>query len=121
MKKLNILIASVLASSLIAGISLAAVKTDKNDAMAVSSAKITLDQATSTALGSVPGKIAKAEFSNDDDQKVWEIEVVSIDHKVFDLEIDASSGKIIKKQLDSKDMDHNHSENEEVEEYDDRN
>ncbi len=73
---------------------------EANDALAVESASITRYQAVMTALKAVPGKVAKAEFSNDDGYTVWDIEVVSINHQIYDLEIDANNGLVVKNSVD---------------------
>lgn len=71
-----------------------------NDAIRVISAKISLEQALEIARNTVPGKAAKIEYSTDDGQAVWEIEMVSRNQNVHDIEINASTGKVIKQKID---------------------
>jgi uncharacterized membrane protein YkoI len=76
-----------------------------SDALGVTSAAITMDQAVSIALQAVPGTAAKVEFEQEDNMTLWEVEVVSSDQQVFELEIDANSGEILEKQGDDDDED----------------
>ncbi|MCU7967296.1 MAG: PepSY domain-containing protein [gamma proteobacterium symbiont of Bathyaustriella thionipta] len=76
-----------------------------NDAIMVTSAKISLEQALEIARNAVPGKAAKIEYSTDDGQAVWEIEMVSRNQNVHDIEINASTGKVIKQKIDKIDDD----------------
>ena len=76
---------------------------EHNDALAIQSATVTLHEAVITALKLVPGKAVKAEFSNDDQLAVWEIEIVSMDQQVHDIEIDANHGTVVKQSLDNVD------------------
>jgi len=86
---------------------------EANDALAVESAPITLHQAVMTALKAVPGKVAKAEFLNDDSYTVWDIEVISIDHQIYDLEIDTNNGLVVKNSVDHVDEVHENNGQEE--------
>lgn len=75
-----------------------------NDALAVTTASVTLEQAVSIALQTVPGTVAEAEFDNDDGQAVWEVEIVGTDkQQVYEVKIDANSGKVIMQGIDEDD------------------
>lgn len=76
---------------------------EHNDALAIQSATVTLHEAVMTALKLVLGKAVKAAFSNDDQLAVWEVEIVSVDQQVYDLEIDANHGTVVKHSLDNVD------------------
>jgi len=86
-----------------AGASAFAKDNEKNDAVKVNDAKVSLQEAVSSALLLVPGKAVKAEFSNDDDNAVWEIEILSADKQVHDIEINAINKKVMKNKMDKKD------------------
>jgi copper chaperone CopZ len=61
----------------------------------VAKAKVTIDQAIKTALEKVPGKVVEAELEKKHDTLVWEVEVVTAEHKVMEVHIDANSGAVI--------------------------
>ena len=101
-KKLTVVAA--ISATVFAGVFIAqAHNSGENDALAAQSATITLDNAVYTALATVPGKATKAEFSNDDDENVWEIEIAGNDHRVHDVEINARNGIIVKNEIDHAD------------------
>lgn len=79
--------------------------TGTNDAITnLSKAQITLEQAVGTALGQHPGgKVTKAELDSEKGAAFYEVEVATADHKVFDVKIDAGSGKVLSSQLDTND------------------
>lgn len=76
-----------------------------NDAVAdLAKAQITLEQAVGTALGQHPGaKATKAELDSEKGATFYEVEVATADHQVFDVKIDAGSGKVLSSQLDKHD------------------
>ena len=77
-----------------------------NDALAVTTATVTLEQAVSIALQTVPGTAVKAEFDNDDGQTLWEVEIVATDkQQVYELKIDANSAKVVTQGIDKDDYD----------------
>lgn len=103
MKNLNSIIAAVAVSgAIITGGTMVvqAENTPTNDALTTASAAITLEQAIGMAQKSVSGTPTKAEFSTDEGMAVWEIEIVNANRQVFDIEVDATSGKILKQQAD---------------------
>ena len=75
---------------------------DENDAMSAKSAKVTLIQAVKVALEHIPGIAANAEFSTDEGQPLWEIEVITADNKVYDVEVNSLSG-VVTTHLDKAD------------------
>lgn len=76
-----------------------------NDAVAdLAKAQITLEQAITTALQQHPGgKASKAELDSEKGSTFFEVEVAAADQKVFDVKIDAASGKVLSNQLDKHD------------------
>ncbi len=62
-------------------------------------AKISFQQALSTALTKVPGSVIKAELEVEDGNLMYSFEIVSADRKVIEVEIDAGNGQV----LDSED------------------
>lgn len=100
------LLVTLVGASLLAGAAgVYAAQTDgqENDAAAAANAKITLNQAVDIALQQVPGTAAKAEFSNDEGQPLWEVEVYN-GTSAFDIEIDANSGNVVKNVADKADQ-----------------
>jgi uncharacterized membrane protein YkoI len=83
---------------------------NENDALAVSSAKISLSQAVAAAEQKVSGKAAKAEFEQAKGGRwVYDVEVVS-GAKVFDVSVDADTGNVIASVEDKNDRDDDHDE-----------
>lgn len=78
----------------------------ENDAAGVKTAAVSMVDAINTALSKVPGTPAKAEFETDDTKgnTLWQVEIVS-DKGVIDIEVDATTGQIIKQAADSNDQD----------------
>lgn len=104
MKTLSKTIAVIGMAVCIAGTSLYAyAESEKNDALAVKSVKISLSEALSSALEKVSGVASEVKFSNDDNQTVWEIEIIDQNQQVHDIEIDANSGAILKNKIDDND------------------
>ena len=59
------------------------------------SATITIDEAIKTASEKLAGKIIEAELERKHDKLVWEVEVVTAEHKVMEVHIDAQTGVVI--------------------------
>ena len=58
-------------------------------------AKVTIDQAITTASDKVAGTVIEAELEKKHDKLVWEVEVVTAENKVMEVYIDAASGAVI--------------------------
>jgi len=76
--------------------------TQENDALAVTKATVTLLQAVATAEQSANGKAARAEFEQDKKGPHYEVEIVS-GAKVYDVNVDAASGKVLSSVEDRND------------------
>lgn len=74
----------------------------KNDAMAISHARISLTQAVDIAERHAHGKATHAELEREKHGLVYEVEVVGKD-KVFDVRIDAVKGTVISAKADKPD------------------
>ena len=114
MKKLNKIIAAAVISGLTltgATMVVQAKSSSTNDALAVTTSSITLEQAIGIAQQAVVGTPAKAEFSSDDGTAVWEVEMIDQNQQVFDVEIDATSGKVLKQVADKSDHEDDDDEN----------
>ena len=66
----------------------------ENDAVAVTKAQTSLIQAVTAAEQNAGGKAARAEFEVDKKGPHYEVEVVN-GVKVFDVRVDAASGKVL--------------------------
>ncbi|SIS73960.1 PepSY domain-containing protein [Neptunomonas antarctica] len=77
-----------------------------NDVLAVSASSITLEQAVSIAQKTVVGTPAKVEVSTDHGAAVWDVEMIDNNQQVSDIEIDAISGKVLKRAADKANMIH---------------
>lgn len=97
MKKLQTIIATTLIGTAFTFGSLA-VKAD--DEMLVKQASVNIEQAIAIAVKAVPGTVVSAGFDKEHGQLIWEVEVLTADQKVMELDIDANDGKVIKKQVD---------------------
>jgi len=58
-------------------------------------AKITIDEAIKTASEKVSGKVIEAELDRKHGKLIWEVEVVTAEHKVVEVHIDAETGTFI--------------------------
>ena len=89
-----------LSAALVAALSAAAIgsadaaQSDRNDALAISTAVISLTRAVTAAEQHVGGKASRAEYELDDGQWIYEVEVVR-DGTVMDVKVDAASGKVL--------------------------
>tara|TARA_R110001583_G_scaffold52684_2_gene163278 strand:+ start:115 stop:522 length:408 start_codon:yes stop_codon:yes gene_type:complete len=133
MKKLNkIIVAAVISGLMGASMMVQANSSSDNDTLAVNTPSVTLNEAVNTpsvtlneaviiAQKTVDGIPSKAEFSTDDGSAVWQVEIIDANKQIFDIEIDATSGKVLKKVTDKADHgdDHHHEESENEEEDDD--
>lgn len=62
---------------------------------------ITAQQAIEIALSAIPGVIFEVELEKEGNEMVWEVELVSSeDDKEYEILIDASTGNVIKQELD---------------------
>ena len=122
MKKLNkIIVAAVISGLMGASMMVQANSSSDNDTLAVNTPSVTLNEAVIIAQKTVDGIPSKAEFSTDDGSAVWQVEIIDANKQIFDIEIDATSGKVLKKVTDKADHgdDHHHEESENEEEDDD--
>jgi len=75
----------------------------ENDALSVTKASISMEQAIKAAKQAVPGVATMAKFSTDDGKGVWEVELVDASHQTFDVDIDAGTGDVLKQEVDKAD------------------
>jgi len=76
---------------------------ESDNAEAVMQAKVSMINAIEIALLQVPGNAIGAEFESDDGKILWEIEILATNKKVYELEIDATSGKVVNQKEDEDD------------------
>ena len=82
-------------------------KLDKEDMAeynAMKQAKVTLTSAMQKAAQSVNGKVISAEFELEKGQAFYDIEIVK-DNQIYDVSIDANTGKVLSSQVDVEDDD----------------
>ncbi len=105
MKHLKTIVAAALISGGLAGTAYAVQAKDSadNDAKSAAEATITLNSALEIALQSVPGTAVGVEFENEDGIALWEVEILASNQQVYDLEIDAISGEVLKNKIDKDD------------------
>lgn len=82
-------------------------KLQENDALTVTSAKISMIQAVTAAEQHVGGKASRAEYERHKGQWAFDVEVVK-DKKVMDVKVDPTSGKVIAATEDKTDRDDGH-------------
>lgn len=113
MKPVMKFVTVLLAAGILGGAYAAQAAGDKaeNDAAGVKTAAVSMTDAVNVALGAVPGTPSKAEFETDDAKgnALWSVEIVS-DKGVMDIEVDASTGQIIKQTADDNDQDEHENE-----------
>ncbi len=68
-------------------------------------AKITMEQARAIALARVPGTITEEDLENEKGVLQYSFDVKDANGKIFDIEIDAKSGKVLKAVEDKEDED----------------
>ena len=104
-------ISAVLASVAVVG--LAATQSAGNDAVssavAMSKAKLSLNQAIAAAEQHASGKASKAEYEQTKAGWAYDVEVVA-GNKVFDVRVDADRGTVISSAEDKNDRDDEHDE-----------
>jgi uncharacterized membrane protein YkoI len=81
--------------------------TDRNDALAIEQAGISLGEAIAAAEQEIGGKASRAEFEVDDGHATFEVEVVK-DGEATDVTVDARDGKVIQARADSIDSADDH-------------
>ena len=83
---------AVLSITTIGGASAAG--TAANDALGIGDAKIGITQAITAAEAQVGGKASRAEYERQQDQWVFDVEVVN-GNKVMDVKVDPASGQVL--------------------------
>ncbi|MGI8495778.1 MAG: PepSY domain-containing protein, partial [Pyrinomonadaceae bacterium] len=81
--------------------------TAKNTRMAklAKEAKITMAQAKEIALKRIPGTITEEDLEKENGRLQYSFDIKDADGKVFDVEIDAKTGKVLKAVEDKEDED----------------
>lgn len=77
-------------------------KEDMAEYRALMQAKVTLTSAMQKATQSVNGKVIGVEFELEKGQALYDIEVVK-DNQIYDVSIDANTGKVLSSQVDMED------------------
>lgn len=68
-------------------------------------AKVTLEQAMQSALGSTGGKVIKAGLEDEDGFLIYGVEVVTPEKAIIEVKVDAGSGKVLASSSDKADHD----------------
>lgn len=105
MKNLKTKIAIALISTSILGGGLIAKAGSKHhhkseNIASLQAAPIQINKAVEIALAAISGTVKEAEFEIEDGQSIWEVELVNADKEMYELEIDANSGEILKQKRD---------------------
>lgn len=103
MKSLNkIAVATVICGGLMSTIFVAQAdnKSHTEDALALSTYSISMNKALEIAVAAVPGSPIEAEFEVEDGRSIWEVEVLDAKQQKHEIEIDATSGEVLKQELD---------------------
>jgi len=83
-------------------------KTDKDDKLTPEdrkNVKITMEQARASALARISGTVIDEELEKEDGRLQYAFDIRTSEGKVFDVEIDAQSGEVIKAVQDDDDDD----------------
>jgi len=59
------------------------------------SAKITIEGAVETALGSIAGQVIEAELERKGDKTVWNVEILTAEEAIMAVYVDAVSGSVM--------------------------
>lgn len=98
MKKIHTIIATTLVG---AAFAIGGLTAQAGDALLAAQAKITIEQAIDIAIKTVPGTVVSAEFDKEHGQLVWEVEVLTDNQQVMELNIDANDGTVLKQKIDN--------------------
>ncbi len=63
-------------------------------------AKISRKQAEEIALKKIPGEIIEGDLEKEDGKLIYSFEIRKSDNTIFDVEVDANTGEVIKAQID---------------------
>lgn len=66
-----------------------------DDSVDVDQLTIGIDQAMSIAMQEVPGTVTEAELEKEQQKLVWEIEIVTAEKQIFEVEVDAQTGAVL--------------------------
>ena len=67
-------------------------------------ATVSADQAIQAALQKVSGTVVEAELEEEKDHKIiWEVEIVTADGKLMEVEIDAKTGEVLEAEEEKAD------------------
>lgn len=92
---------AVIGAAVAGGLAYAKSSRAENDAIAdLATAKITLTQAIGAAEAHAGGRAVKAELGGERDALAYEVEVITTDRGVFDIQIDATDGKVLSSKQD---------------------
>ena len=107
MRQLRKFVASMVIAGALLGTAhgVQAKSSESEEAQAVTQASVSMNSAIEIALQQVPGNVIGAEFENEDGQIVWEVEILAANKEVYELEIDATSGKVLEQKKDDDDED----------------
>ena len=105
MKHANRLLAALLMTGGLAG-TIYAVHVNASDdvepKMAMN-AKVTLTDAIDIALENVPGMPIGVDLEYENDIMFWDVEILDDSQQVFEVEIDATSGDVLKQHIENDD------------------
>ncbi|MDC8450011.1 MAG: PepSY domain-containing protein [Nitrospira sp.] len=68
---------------------------EPNKVEMAAAAKVSIAEGIKTASETVSGTIVEAELEQKQDKLVWEVEVVTAEHKVIEVHIDAETGAVL--------------------------
>ena len=92
--------ASLITAAMIGAASLAIADMDKNEQQQLADANIQFSDAIEIAMTAVPGKVFEVELELEDEQAVWEVEILSVENQQVEVEIDANTGEILSQEID---------------------
>jgi uncharacterized membrane protein YkoI len=64
------------------------------------SPKISLEEAKKIALAEIKGTVTEAELDDDDNRLLYEIEILTSNHREAEVKVDATTGKVLKAEID---------------------
>lgn len=68
---------------------------ESNKVEKAAAAKVSIDEAVTTAREKVSGTVIEAELEQKHDRLIWEVEVVTPEKKIMEVHIDAETGVVI--------------------------
>ena len=102
MKRSNLITAALLAGLFTTGTALASDRIDHNEIYQLrqSGEIMSMEKVLEQANALQPGQLVEAELDRDNGNYVYELKIIDADGKMHELELDARTGELLKRELE---------------------